>query len=252
MPQMPRAQALQCAAFLKALRRTGNVTLAAEQAGANRNTLASRRKRYPDFAQQWDAALAFAQARLGGGGGTTVPAGEGEAAITRGGEFTVQRGKNRAIQVRRANPGRLTAAGERAFLATLAATANVRLAAAATGIGWSAIYHRRKTRAIFEREMKAALAEGYDRIELALLENAIQSLEPDGTDLAEWRDQAGAQPEPLARMTFAQALILLGHHRKTVRFGRLHQSEKPATREETNAVLHRAIRAAEKRMARDG
>ncbi|WP_313538083.1 hypothetical protein [Sphingomonas sp.] len=46
--------------FLKALRRTANVTLAAEEAGQTRKTFQKRRARNPDFASQWDAALAYA------------------------------------------------------------------------------------------------------------------------------------------------------------------------------------------------
>lgn len=251
MPEMTPAQARQCAGFLKSLRRTGNVNLAAEAAGVHRNTLDKRRRRYPDFASEWDAAIAFAEAHLLEKG--AVPP-QGDAAITRGGEYSVRATRGRRMQVRRAKPGLLTPAGERLFLAHLAATANVRLSAAATGIGWNAIYARRRNSPSFEREMEAALAEGYDRLELALLANAIASLEPEGTDLAEWRDEADRMPEPLERMSPQAALLLLGYRARTSsRAARHTGSRLPcATREETDRALVTAIARMKKQMARDG
>lgn len=251
MPEMKPAQARQCAAFLKALRRTGNVSLAAEEAGVHRNTFAKRRRRWPDFASEWDAAVGFAEAHLLAKG--AVPP-QGDAAVTRGGEYSVRATRGRRMQVRRAKPGLLTPAGERLFLAHLAATANVRLSAAATGIGWNAIYARRRNSASFAREMEAALAEGYDRLELALLANAIASLEPDGTDLAEWRDAADAMPGPLERMSPQTAVQLLGYRRPNIVEGRRHSGFRlpMATEEETNRALATGIARMRKQMARDG
>jgi hypothetical protein len=57
-----RAQALENRAFLKALRRTGNVRLAAREVGVKYGTIQYRRKQHPGFAVKWDAALAFFQA----------------------------------------------------------------------------------------------------------------------------------------------------------------------------------------------
>src|SRR3954452_2736579 len=61
---LTRAQAIQNRAFLEALRRTNNVRLACREAGAKYGTMQHRRRRHPAFALRWDAALAFAQARL--------------------------------------------------------------------------------------------------------------------------------------------------------------------------------------------
>src|SRR5438270_957367 len=65
---LTRAQALENRAFLKALRRTGNVRLACREGGAKYGTMQHRRRAHPGFAVRWDAALAFAQARLNGTG----------------------------------------------------------------------------------------------------------------------------------------------------------------------------------------
>lgn len=249
MPAMTKPQAQDCAAFLKSLRRTGNVSVAAQEAGRHRYTLQRWRRRFPDFASEWDAAIAFAEAHLSEAG-VVVPA--SEAARTQGGEYSVRASRGRKMQVRRAPPGLLTPAGERIFLAHLGATANVRLSAAATGIGWNAIYARRRNSSRFAAEMDAALAEGYDRLELALLAHAIASIEPDGTDLGAWRPQADALPEPLERMRAADALLLLGYRRTNIVEGRRHKFHVAyASEAETDAALDTVIGRIERRRARD-
>ena len=58
------AQAQQNRDFLTILRRTGNARLSAREVGAKYGTMQHRRRMHPGFAARWDAALAFAQARL--------------------------------------------------------------------------------------------------------------------------------------------------------------------------------------------
>jgi len=239
------------ARFLKALRRTANVSLAAEEAGQTRKTFQKRRARNPDFATEWDAALAFAQAQLAAGTGPTPP--EGDAAITGGGEYSVRASRGRALQVRRAPKGLLTTEGERRFLSHLAATANVRLSAAATGIGWNAIYARRARSPAFAREMAAALDEGYQRLELALLDNALRSIDPGGESLEDWRDRVD-ETDPLTRMTAREALLLLGYRRPEIVEGRPHAgfALPRASREDAEARLTRELDRWERRKQRDG
>ncbi len=237
--------------FLKALRRTANVTLAAEAAGQTRKTFQKRRARNPDFASQWDAALAYAQAQLATGAPSPTP--EGEAARTGGGEYSVRASRGRMVQVRRAPKGVLTTEGERRFLAHLAATANVRLSAEATGIGWNAIYARRRRSAAFARAMEAALAEGYERLELALLDNALRSLDPTGEDLGAWCETVD-ETDPLTLMTPREALLLLGYRRPEIVEGRPHTGfgVQRVSREEALARLSRELDRVERRLRRDG
>src|SRR5881628_3849636 len=61
---LTRAQALQNRAFLKLLRKTGNVRLAARELGLKYGTMQHRRRVQPAFAAQVEAALVFAQARF--------------------------------------------------------------------------------------------------------------------------------------------------------------------------------------------
>ncbi|HEX8301910.1 hypothetical protein [Sphingomonas sp.] len=250
MPEMTDTQARQCAAFLKALRRTGNVSLSAQETGIHRNTFDKRRRRHPDFATEWDAAIAFAEAHLIDRGAAPP---RSDAAITSGGEYSVRATRGRRMQVRRAKPGLLTPAGERMFLAHLAATANVRLSAAATGIGWNAIYARRRNSAAFARAMELALVEGYERLEGALLANAIASLEADGTDLAIWRDETAELPEPMERMSVSDALQLLGYRRPNIVEGKAHEGFKVerSSLADAEAALHKALDQAQARRRRD-
>lgn len=237
--------------FLKALRRTANVTLAAEEAGQTRKTFQKRRARDPDFAAHWDAALAYAQAQLAAGRGPTPP--EGNGAITGGGEYSVRASRGRRMQVRRAPKGLLTVEGERRFLTHLAATANVRLSAEATGIGWNAIYARRQRSGRFAQAMDAALREGYERLELALLDNAIRALGADGEALDDWQD-AVVLAEPLAQMTPQEALLLLRYRRPEIVEGRRYADSRAAkvTREEADAWLNRQLDRWELRRQREG
>ncbi|MFL6847927.1 MAG: hypothetical protein ACJ8EI_06095 [Sphingomicrobium sp.] len=62
---LSRPQTLENRAFLKVLRRLGNVRLACRELGLKYGTMQHRRKVHPAFAARWAAALAAAQARLG-------------------------------------------------------------------------------------------------------------------------------------------------------------------------------------------
>ncbi|SMF68116.1 hypothetical protein [Allosphingosinicella indica] len=77
-------------------------------------------------------------------------------------------------------------ATEDAFFMALAEGCNVSRAAAAAGVSDSAAYRRRRTRAAFRARWAAALSEGYARLELVLLERAMQGVvkeitRPDGS-----------------------------------------------------------------------
>lgn len=234
MPQpFDRRQTMENRAFVTALTRTGNVRLAAREAGLAYGTVQHRRRTHPDFAQQCDAALAMAQARLQQAGEGAGPGGSGKgkgdadndregrttAYRTRGGESVVVRRRDGTLQVRSAQPGKLTRECEQAFLAALSATANIRLSAAAAGASARAFYRRRARHAGFAREMRLALAMGYERLEMALLESSLPGSHADD----DWRHN---DPPPIPQMTANQALQLLFLHQKEVRL----QSEPPHLR----------------------
>jgi len=226
MPHRPftRRQALQNHAFLEALRDTGNPRLAARLLGVHRSTYTKRRAKCAVFAHHWDAAIAAAHARFHeqGGPGAPRPAlpsrsreGPGvgrNGPRTKGGELVVGRTRGGRLQLRRAPPGWMTKAGEQAFFRALSATANVRLSAAAAGFAHSAFYAKRRGRPPFAREMRLALAYGYERIEAALLAAFTPESHEDDT----WRHN---DPPPIPPMTPDQALQLLFLHEKSVHQG---------------------------------
>ncbi|HEU0045313.1 hypothetical protein [Sphingomonas sp.] len=196
---MPRAftrcQALQNAAFLRALARTGNAREAARAIGAHRATFTKRRAKHPAFAAEWDAALALAQAALNRGG--------------EGAPGRVIRTANGRLQLRRTLPSSLTCEHEQRFLAALSASANVRLSAAAAGFSHSAFYLRAKASPAFAREWRMALQQGYEALEMAL----VAGWSEDSHQHDAWRHNA---PPPVPPMTVNQALQLLYLHQKKV------------------------------------
>ena len=238
---LTRTQALQNRAFLSVLRRTGNVRLACREVGLKYGTMQDRRRKHPAFALKWDAAVVFAQARLAKSGrlkprssgglgprlgphqsttsmgtlrgddekraGPRPAPGNGSAYRTTGGEAVVVRLRNGTLQMRRAQPGKLTAAAEQAFLAALSVTCNVSLAAAAVGSCFNAFNRRRKKDPGFAREMRMALKQGWEALELGLLEAQVAgSHEHD-----DWRDN---DPPAMPPMTVNQALQLMYLHQK--------------------------------------
>lgn len=227
LPCTPRATALENAAFLRALRRTGNARGAAREIDRAHTTLMHRRSRDPALAQRWDAAIVSAQARLHAKGGCRGPkagarrgsgsrgtqaAHETPAAYERGhrtagGEPVVVRVRGGRIQIRAAHPGKLTAACEQAFLLAMTATANVRMSAAAAGASAAAFHRRKRKNPGFARQWGEALALGYERVAMAL----HAGWTPEAHEHDAW---AHDDPPPIPPMTSNQALQLLYLHQK--------------------------------------
>ena len=196
--------------FILALIRTGEVREAAKWAGVDFTTAYARRKKYPEFAEQWDGALgthkrlmAEAEAEelasldsLGTNGilgadtfdmpspGSPL-ASPPSPASGRGG-----------AQVRRVNSARWSEAKERRFFDELVASANVRRAAEAAGVSGQAVYARRAKSAVFRKRWDQALANGRAAIEMGLVAEAKRSLDPDAMDL----------PAPEPRVTVSEAI----------------------------------------------
>jgi hypothetical protein len=219
---LTHAQAQQNRAFLKLLARTGNVRLACREAGLKYGTMQDRRRKHRSFAARWDAALAVAQARLARGDPSTIRSAangppphcsameRSDLFRTVGGEAVIVRLKDGTVQVRRAQPGKLTREAEQAFLAAVSATCNIRLAAAAVGAAEATFFRRRRKDAAFAREMRMALEEGYLALETALLESGLAgSREHD-----DWRHN---DPPATPPMTANQALQLMYLHQKEAR-----------------------------------
>jgi hypothetical protein len=194
-------------AFLRELARSGSVALAAETCGIDRSSAYQLRGRNAAFARSWDRAQEAARARLGegdrspsrlregpgegeSGGGEAVP--ESKRTLPRplpqaGGEKTTLRLRGDEVIrssrtgrpcIARVGPGRWSARSERAFLAELTATANVKAAARAAGVSATAAYNRRRLWPAFAAAWDEAKAEGYARIEMLLIHAATSTLDP--------------------------------------------------------------------------
>jgi len=124
--------------------------------------------------------------------------------------MVVTRRNDGKLQMRRAQPDKLTCEAEQAFLLALSATCNVTLAAAAVGASPRAFYRRKKQCAAFAREMRMALQRGYDALELALMESTL----PAAHEHDEWRHN---EPPAIPPMSAAQALQLMYLHQKEAR-----------------------------------
>jgi hypothetical protein len=233
--KLTRPAALENRAFLKLLRRTGNVRLACRELGLKYGTMQDRRRKHPHFAMQWDAALVFFQAWAAAGPSTTRSSadgppphryaagrrgkGEGKTLTqpspvngrglyrTLGGEAVFVRLKHGRVQMRRAQAGKLTPAALQAFLSALSATCNISLAAAAVGACFNAFNRRRKKDPAFAREMRLALRQGYEALELALIEGGM----PGSHEHDDWRHN---DPPAMPPMSVSQALQLMYLHQK--------------------------------------
>jgi hypothetical protein len=104
------------------------------------------------------------------------------------------------------------------FLAALAETSNVSAAARLAGASTAQVYEARRTDSDFAKQWRRALCEGYDLLEIELLQRLRSGIDAEGED--------GKR----AKRAFdnATALRLLAAHRDTV-------ARERAVREEENA-----------------
>ncbi|HEX4693984.1 hypothetical protein [Sphingomonas sp.] len=130
----------------------------------------------------------------------------GSASDGRSGSTRVKHGKD-GPQVVTITGHRWTDEAEAKFLDHLAASCNVTAAAAACGFSKEAIYRRRSADPVFAERWQAALAQGYARIEMALVGRAADAME-------------GLVPDPdtpIPEMTVRDAIAVLGLHRASVK-----------------------------------
>jgi hypothetical protein len=171
-------------AFLKAVRETGNQTLAAERAKVSRSWVQLHRSTDPAFDAEVRAALRQAQDRLGGHGARRPPSGwghlDGEELVVKG---TGGSGGGKRIQIARARLKQWTPRVEDRFLAVLSGTCNVKAACAEVGLTAASAYAHRKRWPAFAARWDAAILAGYERLDAGLTAGAIALLDPELPDL---------------------------------------------------------------------
>lgn len=205
------------AAFFRALEETGNRTIAAERARVSRSWVKHRGRADPDFAARVTATVAAAAERLRAAASTVPPS---KWAAQAGEELIVRGAGGRLAQVRRARLNEWTARVEDRFLAVLAATCNVMRACRVVGVTPAAAYQRYHRWDGFAGRWDAALVAGYERLEMALVENAIRSL----GDAPDYPPDVPMQP-----VTFDDAFRLLRQHTRRVRSDRTPRIERADT-----------------------
>ena len=194
------------AAFLKALRETGSLTLSAERAKVGKDWALWHCKRDAGFDADCREAVAGARAALEAerdARGMAPPKGWG----TLDGVQLVVRGcPGRRVQIRRARADGWSPAVEDRFLGVLASTCNVKAACAEIRMTQASAYYHRKQWPAFAERWRDALSWGYARLEIAMLENggnvfSGEEVPPDN---------------PMPPMTADQALHLMHLHRHTL------------------------------------
>ncbi len=193
------------AAFLKALAETGNHTIAAAHARVSRSWVTLHKTNDPDFRAACDAAVAQA-VEAARAGGTSTPSVKWK--FVDGEEMVVRAGNGRRAVLSQARLNQWTPRTEETFLQALAMTCNVKMACAATGLSVPSAYVRRSKWPDFAAKWQASLEAGYERLEEAMLSNAVNTLSgmPD------------LSPEaPLAPMGINDAIQLLRLHKFSVR-----------------------------------
>jgi hypothetical protein len=229
------------AAFFKALGETGNQTLAAERAKVSRSWVQLHRSTDPEFDEACRAAIVEAKAHFdrlsaNGAGASKPPSGwghlDGEELVVRGSGGS---GGGRRVQIARARLHQWTPRIEDRFLATLAATCNVKAACAEVGLSQASAYLHRERWPGFARRRSEAIAQGYARIEEALTQN--------GENLF---SSPELPPEaPMPPMTVEQAIHILHMHRNEVREigGRPGRWRRPRTLDEVRPSILRKLAA---------
>ncbi|UVO55495.1 hypothetical protein [Sphingomonas sp. SUN039] len=197
------------AAFFKALGETGNYTIAAAHAKVSRSWVTLHKTNDAEFRAACEDAVAGAaaqaQARAAAGGSDRPSAKWG---YIDGEEMVVRAGNGRRAVVARARLRQWTPRVEARFLGVLAASANVKLACEAAGLSVASAYVRRSKWPGFAERWKAALENGYVRLEFAMIEHACNTFEP----VIEFEPDL-----PMPPMGVDDALQVLRLHRHGVR-----------------------------------
>ena len=194
-------------AFLAALRETGNRTLAAERAKVSRSWVSLHRCSDAEFRRACEEAVREAKERLAAHPDREPPTGwgflDGEELVVKG---TGGAGGGKRVQIARARLKQWTPRVEDRFLATLAATCNVKASCAAVGMTAASAYAHRQRWPRFMARWDAAIEAAYRRLEIALHQAAEQLL---GT--------CDLPPEdPIGPITVEQVIHVMHMHKHQV------------------------------------
>lgn len=161
-------------AFLRAMKRTGNVRASAFEAGVDPGTAYDHRAKDPGFAGKWAEAKAAFRAMAAKKGAARGPLHH----PPRPGEELVLRRTKHGDQLVRASPGRWSARIEEGFLDALEHTGCVETAAASVGMSPNSFYKRRDKYPEFRARWEERLARNGEKLPDMLNAAAVASLAP--------------------------------------------------------------------------
>jgi hypothetical protein len=160
----------------------------------------------------------------------------------------------RSVQRQKIHASGWTKARRQIFLDTLAATCNVRRSVAAVGMTARGAYLLRRRDPGFDALWKDAMAIGYQRLEEALLQRALESINDieinaDDAANAVIVPGSGFSKGPLTSAEVQLILSLVNRHRATVEGrGKPGNSRRYATPEEVDARLTAKLDSLAKRL----
>jgi hypothetical protein len=159
-------------AFLRALRRTGNVRASAFEAGVDPGTAYDHRAKDAGFRGKWAGALkGFKAAEARNPPSRKAMADKGE-------ELVLRRAKD-GDKLVRAAAGRWSRRVEESFLDGLEATGSVAAAAAAAGMSTAAFYKRRDNYPEFRARWEERVGRFQEQLPGLINAAAVQSMEPE-------------------------------------------------------------------------
>ena len=197
------------AAFLKALRETGNQTIAAERAKVSRSWVQLHRSTDPGFDEAVRDAIKEAKAFLSSAPDqvrSTKPPSSWRFA--HGEELVVRGSRGRRVQVARARLHQWTPRVEARFLALLAQSCNLRLSLQAVGFSAASLHEHRKRWPEFDARCEDALDRGYWRLEGGVVTAGLLGLNP------RLADDYDLSPPMVAPMSADDAIRLLRLHER--------------------------------------
>ncbi len=149
-------------------------------------------------------------------------------------DLVVMGGKGRLLVKAKRSNREISQRSRDAFILSLSETCNVSLSAERAGVALSTVYKMRQRDAAFAAAWQRALDDGYQRLEMGLVQAALAAVEGPRAYVA--GDRPMVEP-----MTVDQALRLLGRHEGSVRSGRF-KTNRPGkgrmpTSEETDEAI---------------
>lgn len=148
-------------------------------------------------------------------------------------KLTIDGGKR--VRVRAQKKTAWTEGQEEEFFAVLASSCNVSMAAKVAGIRPQRAYERRQRDAAFREAWEQAIAEGYARLELALLERALVGSEKIVVDSSGKKTVTRDYPNNIA-------MSLLKMHRDTAKAADEDEAQMVGVEEARERILRRLER----------